>query len=291
MANIETNNDSESTQPEDDSSLQLHLGYQRVQAEIEAVSPDDLEAINIGVGVVLHTVLGAFPNVIGLREELMKQGSFDVRNLDKLRDYALALGHLHNKYRRARSTPVPLLKELFTIREHFHAEAHALVVVGTLDGASVNQYKSGNNHQGLALDVIGLVELFLENWSAVQGRIERAKLERARLVGNQLLAALAVRDLGPSEMSELNLLRQKAYTLTLRAYNEVRHAVNFVRRKEKDVESLCPSLHSGRKKASRETVPEGPAVIATAVVNPGQAPTVTAEVPVGFPGASPYAKE
>jgi hypothetical protein len=258
MANTETTNDNESIQPEGDDNLQLHLGFSRTQSAIEEVSVDDLEAITLSIGVVLHRVLGAYPNLIPLRAELLKQGSFDVRHLDNLRDYGLALGHLHNKCRRARSgPPTTLLKELFAIREHFHAEGHALIVGGVLDGASVSHYKSGNNYQGLALDVIGLSDLFLENESAVQGRIDRAKIERARLLGNQLLAALAVLDMGPSALSELKLLRHKAYTLTVRAYNEVRHAVTYIRRKTGDVDAFAPSLHSGRKKASRKGATEG----------------------------------
>ena len=235
----------------DDSAHQLHLGFERVQQEVEAQAKTDLEPINLDVAGVVQTVLGTIPEVLPLRAELAKIGAFELGNVDKLRDYALALGHTHSKMRIANGTPdTSLIKELVAAREEFHAQATVLVHRGILDAARVGSLKSGNSRQGLAYDVIGLCDLFLAAWDQFGDRslLEKAEVEGARLAANRLLTLLGTREQGPSANADASLLRQKAFTRVVRAYNEVRAAIAFVRRKEGDVDEVTPSLYARRRR-------------------------------------------
>jgi hypothetical protein len=302
-----------------DSAQQLHLGFQRVQAQIEGVSVADLAPINLDVGGVVQTVLGAVPALLALRAPIVALGGFDPSDLDNLRDYALALGHTHSRYRFATGTPsTALVKELLATRERFHADAQPLVVRGLLDATRVAALKSGNSQQALAYDVIGLAELFLERLNEFGERVlfNQEELERARLLGNRLLTALGTKEQGPPINADVSLLRHKAFTLLVRAYNEVREAVAFVRRKERDVEDIAPSLFAGRGKrpgaaspleteaetetddvevtvqaADRLNAAVANALAAPQAAVPSTAPATGASalpaIPVGFPGAPP----
>ncbi len=243
----------------DDQAHQLHLGFERVRHEVEAVSKFDLEPLNLAIEGVVQTVLGVFPRVIELRSELATLGPFDVRSLDNLRDHALALGHtqmLHRGAKRTRDTS--LVKRLVATRERFHAEAHVLVLRGMLDGVRVRSLRSGNGHRGIAYDVIGLCELFLAAWNDFGGRslLERAEIEQARLDANLLLQALAARQQRPNANADIAQLRQQAYTLLVRNYNEVRAAVTFIRHKHGDADDIMPSLYARRRKPKRSVAAE-----------------------------------
>lgn len=251
----------------DDEARQFHLGFERVRQEIEAIPKNDLEPINLAVGGVVQTVLGTIPALRPLRGELQTLGPFDLRVFDKLHDYALALGHTHAQHRCANGTPdTSLVKQLIATRERFHAEARVLVLRGILDGARVNVLRSGNSHQGIAYDVIGLCQLFLAAWDQFGGRslLDREEIERARLAANQLVQLLAARQQRPNANTAITELRQKAYTLLIRSYNEVRAAIAFIRYKEGDVDDIIPSLYARRRKRQpakrgkpRETVAPG----------------------------------
>ncbi len=318
MINKATTNNA-TTNADDDSAHQLHLGFERVRAAVLAVPKNDLEQINLGVGGVVQTVLGTIPEVQALRAELAKLGTFDMSYADNLRDYALALGHTHSRHRIATGTPdTSLVKELVATRERFHAHASVFVHHGVLDAARVNALRSGNSHQGLGYDVIGLCDLFLANWAAIGERsmLEQAEIEQARLSANRLINVLGHKEQGPGANHESALLRQQAYTLVLRAYNEVRAAIAFVRRHEGDVDDITPSLYARRGKPGssddtwvddepvesddvQEQLDEGDnlnAAVAQAFAAPkapggngaDQTPAAPANpAPPGFPGARP----
>jgi hypothetical protein len=310
--------------PDVESAQQLHLGFQRVHSKVDAHPVAGLLPISLDVGGVVQTVLGAVPAVLTLRTSIVALGSFDPQDLDNLRDYALALGHIHGRYRFAKGTPsTTLVKELVATRERFHADAQPLVIRGRLDATRVAALKNGNSQQALAYDVIGLAELFLERLGEFGSGVlfTQDELQHARLQGNRLLTALGTKEQGPPIHADIALLRQKAYTLLIRAYGEVRDAVAYVRRKERDVDNIAPSLFASRgnrygASADNTTDTEtevddvettvhaadqlnaavanalaashanGTAVPAHAVTNP-----VQPVIPVGFPGAPPLGKQ
>lgn len=106
----------------------------------------------------------------------------------------------------------------------------------------------------------------------------------------------------------MNLLYRQVYTLAYSAYNELRDALTYARRREKDVASIAPSLHEdqGRRKSSGEVIPtpedaddgetevaaisaragsnSEPAVPTTTGTNPPGAGATAARP--GFPGAA-----
>ncbi len=275
---------------------QFHLAYERLEPVINAVSEDDLEPINLDIPSAVATVLGAEPEVRPLRTSLAALATFDIENVDQLRDRALALGHTHTQVRIAGGEvddTDELVEAMVDARDRFHTDASALVRRGLLDAERVNKLRGGNSHRMIAFDVIGLVALFLENWDRISGKtaMDVGELEDARAQANRLVVAVGLREQGPTQRNAAALVRQKAYTLFVRAYNETRQAVAFVRRREGDVDDITPSLYAGRGKRP----PEPPIVVpepTPRVSEPdaGADDAATTEVPVGFPGAPPFAR-
>src|SRR5688572_22808457 len=70
-------------------------GFKRVEAELQAIPEQDLIVINLEVLSAVATVLGTLPELRALRERFASLPDFDLVRFDKLRDYALALGHAH----------------------------------------------------------------------------------------------------------------------------------------------------------------------------------------------------
>src|SRR5262249_40949034 len=90
-------------------------------------------------------------------------------------------------------------------------------------------------------------------WSSVKDKTAATEQEvlRAGVLGPLFLAALGVRDHGTAAPpSDASLLRAKAFTLFVRAYDEDRRAANYLRWHEGDADDLVPSFFKGRPRAS-----------------------------------------
>jgi hypothetical protein len=331
MANDDSVTTTQSGETQDPHASQFHLGYQRLEAEIKAVPDEELISVNLDVGKAIATVLGAIPEIRALRETIAGLPKFDLARFDKLQDYALALGHCHALYRAADVSSTELqtqLTEALTLRDRFQADAVALSQRSLLDPARVAKLRSGIGYKNVAFDVIGLVELFLESWNKVSSKtaVTEKELNDARLLANEIIAGLGLREQGPALVSAAAQLRQQAYTLFFKAYEEARRAVQFVRWHEGDAEEIAPSLFSNRARRpadspaetdSTETNPAAPpsntagtgtiagsttstsvpVVATTASVQTGATSTAPAAsagganaIPQGFPGAAPFTR-
>jgi hypothetical protein len=230
---------------------QFRPAFDRLEAEIEAVPERELEPIGVDVPGVVATVLSATTQIQALRPTIAALPAFDLARFDKLRDYALALGHTHALYRTASGMQDhvgELAEEAIELREILRADAMALVRRRFLEEAPVLQLRSGNAYKNIAFELMGLVELFLAQWNWIEGRtaLQRLELEHARRVANRLIAAVGKREQAPVGVATAALLREQAFTLLLRAYDETRRAVEYVRWHEKDAHTIAPRLDVAR---------------------------------------------
>jgi len=116
--------------------------------------------------------------------------------------------------------------------------------------------------------------IFQEAWDTVHDKttVTSEEVERAAVLGSELHIALGLRRVGAdlqSKPPESQLTRDRAFTLFVRAYDEVRRGVTFLRWYEGDVDSYAPSLYA-RGPRRVPTQPEG---------SPGASPTPTTELP------------
>ena len=88
-------------------------------------------------------------------------------------------------------------------------------------------------HSDLALDVLARTAAFRARWPAIQNKtgIQVSDLEAWETAGARMLHALGEGALPKEDVTSASLNRHRAFTLFLRAYEEVRAALAFLRRK------------------------------------------------------------
>jgi hypothetical protein len=267
--------------------------FERVEAEIHAVLERDLVAVNLDVTSAVATALGALPEILTFREQLLALKDIDVTSLEKLRDYAFALLHAHTVYR---GSPAPtdsirdVAAQLLTLRDQLFSDAQALGKRKLLDLARVEKCRSGLGFKNLALDVNGLVQILRDNRDAIAGKtaVTGEELDHAAELAGMLIVGVGVKEQAPTGVSAVALTRQRAFTLFTRAYDELRRGITFLRWHSGDIDNIAPSLYAGR--GGRKPVethppaPIGPAGLESA--GEGTHLTMSGASPRSYPGPS-----
>ena len=287
-----------STQESD--AAEFAAGFQRVEAEIQAVTERELMPVNVDVQSAVATVLGALPEIRALRDTFAQLMGFDIARFDKLRDYTLALGHTHAMYRGAAGPSdglTALADNVTALRDVLEADAVALAKRKILDEAQVNKLRGGSGYKNIAFEVAGLVGLFREHWDAIKGRsaLQADELEHAGELAQQLVIAVGIKEQGPVVVNAASALRQRAFTLFTNAYDDVRRAVSFLHWSDGNADQIAPSLYAGRGGRGSPDAPPAPAPVPTDPATPpaAQAASPAAPVvatPVGLPGSVPFGR-
>jgi hypothetical protein len=248
--------------------------------DLAGIKPEDLWAINVDIPTVVARALGAIPHLLTLRpqivDSLQKQ---PMHTIDRLEEYALASWYAHLLSlpgKKSEKKVAELLTEAAPLRENLLVAAEALAHAKLLDADAVAAIRAGQGHVDTANDLVALSATFLADWSTVANctAVTIEQVERAGVLGPELLTALGVSEhgpVGPSSQDEAQLLRRRAFTLFARSYDEARRAVSYLRWHEDDVDSIMPSLFAKRGAGSRQTTPATPASAApTAPTDPAQ---------------------
>ncbi|WP_437487723.1 hypothetical protein WME75_07390 [Sorangium sp. So ce1014] len=278
---------------------QAAAAFDKTLAEIEALSPDRLIAINLDIPRMVSQVLGVLPGLVVLRSDIAERlQKHDVALLDRLETYALAAWDAHLVWLSsggAENALKPLVEEAVPLRENLLSDAEALARRGLLDAEAVAEIRAGQGHIDTANDLVALSALFSGSWSEIAGKTAATEKEvnRAGEIGPLLLAALGVREHGkgpgPTEAADK---RARAFALLVHAYDQTRRAVAYLRWNEGDADTIAPSLYKGRggrsasssdtAGAPQDAAPAGPA----APASPGAAPPVLPPPDTAAPAAS-----
>lgn len=235
----------------------MRVAYAHVLRRLATCPVERLEPVNVDVPKLATMVLGAVPKIMRHRGLLAQLVTFDIAHVDELEQYALALGYAHAMRRAADLSPLDvreLVGSLRATRRQLSIDARALASRGLIDGKRLARLKGGSGYLAVALDVVGLVQLMLENWAAIAGKTgtSAAELRRARADANRLVLAVGRRgQLERMDDPDEQLYRQ-FYSLLVRAYSEVRAALCFVRRAQGDANKIAPSAYPGRAKRSKK---------------------------------------
>ena len=165
-------------------------------------------------------------------------------------------------------------------RERLIAAARGLVPYGLFDARQVEQLKHGNGYSNVAQDLQALSAAFEQVWPKLEGKtpLTLESVKAASDLGLRLTELVGLREQGTPAQQETTDLRRRAFTLTLRTYEDARSAVRFLRRREGDADSIAPTLYSKvkRSKAEDDTeVPEGSVAPPAPGSAPGAAPVAT----------------
>ena len=81
--------------------------------------------------------------------------------------------------------------------------------------------------------------------------MQASELDGAGALAERLLRAVGEREVAPAMSGASTSNRQRAFVLFLRAYDEARRMVTFLRWREDDVDTITPSLYAGRQRSKR----------------------------------------
>lgn len=289
--------------------------YDRATPIAQALSANDLVPINIDLPSAITSAVGALPQIMPFREQAAALPGFDVSAFDQLETFTFATGVAHSLYMSASAPPAQLVElneQAMTLRTTLYADAVALATRGLISGDRIGDFKANIGYKNLAFDLMALSGLLRQSWDKIAGKtaISSADLDQADLLCDQLVNAVGTRQQTPVLTAEVSMQRQRHFTLFVKAYDQVRRAISYLRWNENDLEQIAPSLYvagraSGKKKTDTSE-PPAPApppplppaaatdsanITAAPVVNASStvAPAVTPKV--GHPGTSPFAVE
>jgi hypothetical protein len=254
---------------------------QQLAPELAKLEPDDLVTnVALDIPTAVSTVLGSLPEIRAQRDELAaKLPDFDPSALDKLEDYALALSAAHAALLAASQPSSELravVEEATEVRELLLSDATALVRRGLLSSESIADLKGPMGFRNISTDVFHLVEAIRARWADIESKsaITQQELDRAERLQQRLNRLLGLKDQQTPDINAASEQRRRALTLLLRAYDEVRRAITYLRWKTNDIDDIAPSLFAGRggRRKSTETTPATPTAPA---VTPGTGTTTT----------------
>jgi len=224
-----------------------------VAKEMAALAPSEFATINVDIPQSVSVVLGVVPHLADLRPQIAESlPDHPISTFDKLETYALAAYHAHILWlppETVENRVAALLEEATPLREDMLGDAEALARRKLLDPDAVATIRAGHGNIDKANDLVALSALFMSRWSEIEHKTATTleEVRRAAELGPLVLAALGARDHGVSmEPVEAADQRRRAYTLFMRAYNETRRAVTYLRWHEGDGDLLAPSLYKGR---------------------------------------------
>ncbi|MEZ4255955.1 MAG: hypothetical protein R3A78_09630 [Polyangiales bacterium] len=232
--------------------------YARREAEISAVPESEFALINMDVRAAVMTILGSLPEIAEVREDLRALPLTNQTLIDNLEDYALATQEAHARYMyAAEPSPAVLIfnERALELRETLRMNAELAVHHGLLDAASLGGFTGNVGYRNVANDVIAYASLLLSAWPRLDGRLPltEAELLEAKDTGTQLVYEAGLKDESPRRSVEAARARNQAFTLMVRAYDEVRQAVGYARWKRGDADEIAPSLYASRNRRNGES--------------------------------------
>jgi len=263
--------------------------FNRTADERRALKPQEVSQSKLDIASVVACVLGAWPKIQALREEMAKLPDLDLPAIDKLEQRTYALIHAQTNYLTVSESPDALrelVEELVRTRAVLHADTQALGARGLINPDSLDDYNGGTGHKVVATDVQILAAVLKRDWSKNEGKcaVEKAELDRAEKVASRILRLVGLKMQADSAEDPALDERNRAYTLVERSYDEATRASCYLRWFQGDAEELVPSLYATRK--PRSTGREEPAA-------PPAEPTPVNPTPVNrnldhLPGGSPF---
>jgi hypothetical protein len=231
-----------------------------LKPSMAALAPDSLHPGNFDVSAAANTALAQLSEIVALRDAIGAEFKrFNFEHIDRLEEYAVASKYLAAIENNAPTT-VPAeasaaLAAGVLLREKFSAVANTFVTFGVFDSADAavvrDIEKLPRSYDGASQALIRFSALFTEKSAAIEGKspLTSEQISSARAQGvalGQWGEEIKLRQ----KSSEITDMRRRAVTLLANAWQEIRFAVDYVRRHEKDAAKIVPGF-SGASAAAR----------------------------------------
>jgi len=229
--------------------------------EMQRLLSTQIQAVNLDVMEAVRSVRGRSDRLSSLRAAA--EGAFKDFKLplwDKLETYTFALIHAHESYLvavRSCAVPADLVNEAQQKFELLYAVAQTLVSRHLLESAILKSVKGHRGRLRYAYGSLQLVQRLREVWPMLGNKtgLTEDELTQAELAAERLASGIAKKNEPKERAEQLANMRDRAFTLFIYAYGQVRRAVQYLRWDHNDADVFAPSLyrrrHTGRAKARR----------------------------------------
>jgi hypothetical protein len=240
----------------------------------DALRPDEVQRVNLDIPSAVATALGALPEILSVRSDVVKHlGTFDITHFDRLQTYAMALSHAfaRGKTSLSETHKLPDLNlEGTALRDTLFTDMAALAKRGLVDPDAFKSCKGYTGYKNVASELLVLVSAGRDSWSRIEGRcgITREELDRAEKITGHMLRLLGLRGQAPEIVAAAAEDRDRAFTLFVRSYDQIRRAVIYLRWGQGDADDIAPSLYAGRRKNGADDRQDQPVPAAGAVPTP-----------------------
>jgi DNA-binding Lrp family transcriptional regulator len=231
---------------------QAAAAYTEVEPELDQVTADELKPISIDIPYAVSLVLGLLPGLRELRPEIVKQlPAYPIDLFDRLEMYALATWYVHVMSQPPSPVQNPLKKLLedgVALRLTLLSDAEALAKRDLVSAQTVADIRSGAGNYDTANDLVALYALLSGAWENIENKtaVTIEEINSAGELGTAILAALGQQEKGTLARPVVTERRKRAFTLFVKAYDEVQRAVCYLRWHEGDADEIAPSIYKGR---------------------------------------------
>ena len=248
------------TQSNIDPALSIYRqAFEQIRPEVEAVQDENFIQIAVDIPSAAVTTQGAYAQIVALRPEFVEHlPKFDISLVDKLETYALAMFCAHMDYRAAVDPPAELaalVEKAIAKRAILLADVNTLIAYGLLAPEVVNELLGVNGYKNVMTDLGTLASVLRTNADRIAERttVKPAELAEAEDLATKLGKTVGVRELSPQAIAQVTRNRLAAFTVFMKAYEEVRAALQYLRHHEGDGDHIMPSLFAGRGGRKKST--------------------------------------
>lgn len=259
-----------------------------LKPELDAYPDAKLRRITLDVPRAVSIAGAAQPRLVALRDRfVVETPKIPIVYVDRLKVYAMGAWFAHLAALPKPASSLDALKlEANELKADLIAGAEPLAYKGLVSKEALAKIKEGSGFLDLANDNVALSALYTEAWPRVENKtaVEWAQVERAAIVGPQLILALGEKIAFSGTSTEATRLRARAISLFLDVYDELRRAVEYIRWHEGDATSFVPTLYQG---GGRRPTTESPSGEDEATPAPGVDATPASGTPDGAPQPPP----
>jgi hypothetical protein len=193
---------------------------------------------------------------------------------DRLEDYALGLSFAQADYSVVSEPPdnlSTLSAEATRLRAMLLADARSLATRGTFDRATLAHLKGRRGYLNVAEDLQTLALALEASLIQTNGKAATmlSDLHAASRIALQLTRVVGLRAHAPKLRAAAAERRKRAFTQLLLVYEDARCAIQFLRARQGDADSIAPSLYRGRPR--RRKAAAGPDQMPARVADAGAA--------------------
>lgn len=274
----------------------LRAAFLETAAERAALPESELIHLSFDVTLAALIALACAKRIEPLKADIDKLG-LDSKLMSRLDVYARAASYAQTVYSISTAPPEALqevYEEALRYRALLYSDASNLARAGLIDPDAVNLIKNEVGFRNVACDLQRLLELFRVSLARITGRTVTLPedLEQAELVVTHLLELVAYREQHQQVDPLVAESRLRAVSLMVKAYEQVRRAVQFLRFDLGDADKFAPSIYTAKSSTRRRDAETETPIGGTVTPPDAGQPTapVVAEQPQvpGGPGGSPF---